>query len=57
MEDRHGTTVAQQRDKVNAQAILVGEADALPMYYVSWDEAVEFCKRLSQTSKALPSRD
>jgi formylglycine-generating enzyme required for sulfatase activity len=44
-----GTTVAEQRDKVGAQAILVGQGDALPMYYASWDEAVDFCKKLSQT--------
>jgi len=49
MEDRHGDHRCAATGKVNAQAILVGEADALPMYYVSWDEAVEFCKRLSQT--------
>ena len=46
-----GTTVAQQRDKGDPKAILVGEGDALPMYYVSWDDAVEFCKRLGQTER------
>jgi formylglycine-generating enzyme required for sulfatase activity len=44
-----GTTVAKQRDKENKKAILVGEGDVLPMYYVSWNEAVEFCKKLSRT--------
>jgi formylglycine-generating enzyme required for sulfatase activity len=44
-----GSTVAEQRDKANKNFnfILVGEADDLPMYYVSWDEANEFCQKLS----------
>jgi formylglycine-generating enzyme required for sulfatase activity len=44
-----GTTVAEQRDKANPQFHLAGEGDALPMYFVSWDEAVEFCDKLSKT--------
>ena len=43
-----GTTLAQQRDKANKDWPLYGEGDDHPMYYVSWDEAVEFCKKLSQ---------
>jgi len=40
------TTVVQQRDKYNRRWVLVGEGDELPMYYMSWDEAVQFCKKL-----------
>jgi formylglycine-generating enzyme required for sulfatase activity/tetratricopeptide (TPR) repeat protein len=43
-----GTTLAQQRDKANKDWTLYGEGNDYPMYYVSWDEAVEFCRRLSQ---------
>jgi formylglycine-generating enzyme required for sulfatase activity len=42
-----GTTVAQQCNKANPPLQLVGEGDAFPMYYVSWDEAVDFCGKLS----------
>ena len=45
-----GTTVHQQR----AKAVIVipwnlkGEGPEHPMYYVSWEEAAEFCKRLGR---------
>ena len=41
-----GTTVSQQRDKAGGD--LRGVGDAYPMYYVSWNEAVEFCEKLSE---------
>jgi len=43
-----GTTVRQQRDKANPEWPLCGEEGSCPMYYVSWQEAVEFCKKLSE---------
>jgi formylglycine-generating enzyme required for sulfatase activity len=43
-----GTTVKQQRDKEHKDWPLCGEGNDYPMYYVSWDEAQEFCRRLSQ---------
>lgn len=42
-----GTTIYEQRDKSGKKAIL-GVGPDYPMYYVSWEEAVEFCKRLSE---------
>ena len=42
------TTVAQQRDKANPSFDLPGVGDDYPMYYVSWEDAVEFCEKLSQ---------
>ena len=42
------TTVAQQRDKANPSSALPGVGDDYPMYYVSWEDAVEFCEKLSQ---------
>ena len=43
-----GTTVAQQRDKGNPAWGLCGEGDNYPMYYVSWEEAIAFCEKLSE---------
>jgi formylglycine-generating enzyme required for sulfatase activity len=43
-----GTTLIQQHDKANSPWLLKGEGPEHPMYYVSWEEAVEFCKRLGR---------
>ncbi len=43
-----GTTVEEQRDKVSPTLDLVGVGDDHPIYYVSWNEAVEFCEKLSR---------
>ena len=45
-----GTTVAQQRDKfkIDPPDHSVGEGNDYPMYYVSWDDATEFCRKLSR---------
>jgi len=49
------TTVAQQRDRTvqdktggHSDWPLCGEGADYPMYYVSWEECQEFCRRLSQ---------
>jgi formylglycine-generating enzyme required for sulfatase activity len=42
-----GTTVAQQRDKSYPAQPLWGEGGNYPMYFVNWDEAQEFIKRLN----------
>jgi|GEM_PF-2907724 len=42
-----GTTVGQQRDKANPESPLFGEEGSCPIYYVSWHEALEFCRKLS----------
>ncbi len=42
------TSVRQQREKANPSWSLRGEGYNYPMYYVSWEEAVEFCRKLSQ---------
>lgn len=53
-----GTTVYQQRDKAGAGWSMCGVGSSYPMYYVSWEEAQEFCRRLSQRTGrkyALPT--
>jgi formylglycine-generating enzyme required for sulfatase activity len=42
------TTVSQQRDKANPKLSMYSEGANYPMYYVSWDEAQEFVKRLNE---------
>ena len=43
-----GTTVSQQRDSHSFRILpITGEGDNYPMYYVSWDEAQEFIRRLN----------
>ncbi len=43
-----GTTVYQQRDKANTNWAMQGVGDNYPMYYVNWDEAQAFCRKLSE---------
>jgi formylglycine-generating enzyme required for sulfatase activity/protocatechuate 3,4-dioxygenase beta subunit len=54
-----GTTVKQQRDKFysvfNFPWRLKGEGPDYPMYYVEWEEAVEFCKRIGDDFR-LPTK-
>lgn len=47
-----GTSIHQQRNKTDPEFSLFGAGADYPMYYVSWEEAKEFCARLSrQTGK------
>lgn len=53
-----GTSVYQQSNKANPEWLMRGVGADYPMYYVSWEEAKEFCARLSrQTGKnySLPT--
>lgn len=51
-----GTTVREQRDKANPFYPMQGEGASYPMYYVSWNEAVEFCNKLNEKLRnQLPS--
>ena len=43
-----GTTLEEQREKVGLEWSPAGKGDDHPMYYVSWMEAQDFCKRLSK---------
>ena len=49
-----GTTVRQQRDKVNTSNSLCGIGYNYPMYYISWDECKTFISKLnSLTGKSF----
>ncbi len=48
-----GTMMDQQRDKAGS-GYLCGEGPQYPMYYVNWDEANEFCRKLSQLASIGP---
>jgi len=50
-----GTTVSQQHNRANSPWHLKGEGPDYPIYYVSWEEAVEFCKRLGSNFR-LPDQ-
>ena len=53
-----GTNVTQQRNKANPDWPLRGTGADYPMYYVGWEEAKEFCARLSRQtgrSYSLPT--
>jgi len=43
-----GTTLTQQRNKTDSPWHLKGEGPEHPMYYVSWEDATKFCKRLGR---------
>ena len=43
-----GTTIALQRDKAEPAWLLYGQGDDYPMYYVSWEDAMDFCRALSK---------
>ncbi len=49
-----GTTVSQQHQKATPFWHLKGVGPEHPIYYISWEEAAEFCKRLGSNFR-LPS--
>ncbi|MBC7931574.1 MAG: SUMF1/EgtB/PvdO family nonheme iron enzyme [Rubrivivax sp.] len=51
-----GTTIKQQRDKAGSDAPLAGEGDDYPMYYVNWEDAQEFVKKLNAQNDAFVYR-
>lgn len=42
-----GTSIYKQRNKAKSKVSMPGVGSNYPMYYVSWDEAMEFCRLLS----------
>lgn len=49
-----GTDVVRQRDMANPSWAMRGQSDTLPMYYVSWYEALVFCNRQSMQEGLTP---
>ena len=52
--DVMGTSIRQQRDKANPELSMAGEGDNHPMYFVSWEEVVEYCNVLSRREGLTP---
>ena len=50
-EEVMGTTVTDQKERANTGLSVMGEIDDHPMYFVSWDEAMEFCQRLTEQDR------
>lgn len=48
--------VRQQRDKAGPSEKLLAEGDGYPMYYVSWDDAQEFIRKLNQLNDGYTYR-
>ena len=46
-----GTDIRQQRDKYVPNKSLRGEGSRYPVHYVSWEEAMEFCSKLSELER------
>ena len=46
-----GTTISEQRDKANKDWSLNGEGLDYPIYYVSWEEVMEFCRKLTKLER------
>ena len=42
-----GTTIYRQRDLADASWPIYGVGADIPMYYISWDDAQDFCRELS----------
>jgi hypothetical protein len=47
-----GSSVSQQKAKVNSDGDATGMGSRQPMYFVSWEDAVEFCEKLNRESPA-----
>ncbi|MCL2329186.1 MAG: SUMF1/EgtB/PvdO family nonheme iron enzyme [Bacteroidetes bacterium] len=52
-----GTTIYQQRELANPNWQLRGEGDNFPMYYINYDECVNFCKKLNKLLAAQLPED
>ncbi len=50
-QDVMGTTVTDQKERANTGLSVMGEMDDHPMYFVSWDEAMDFCQRLTEKDR------
>lgn len=45
-----GTTLEDQQAKSNSSANIFGQGESYPMYFVSWEDAVTFCEKLSEAT-------
>lgn len=50
-----GLSIRDQRDKAGASKPLKGVGDTYPVYYVSLEDAAEYCNRLSRAEDLVPA--
>ena len=46
-----GTSVREQAGLATAEPAVLGEAETLPMYFVSWSEAADYCRKVTERER------
>jgi formylglycine-generating enzyme required for sulfatase activity len=47
-----GSSIRSLRSKAGGTRGMVGEGDDYPVYYVSWDDAMQFCRKLTERERS-----
>ena len=52
LRDQRALAQEERRGSANTEQSQLGEGPEYPIYYVSWDEAAEFCRRINERESA-----